>query len=337
MDIRFHLEHMSARHMFQLAGRKLPRPLSYPLSDLGGAFEAVAIRRATREARPSRFQETKEAIELALQPERTVLFYPEWPRPHHKVRALCALAGFRMVSDPRRAYDVAFKFHDSTFTSEALFGGFDLSRAINGGSLDISKRTVARTFEEVFGYPLALDPTAHHGAAVKKSDANATHDGVVVQCPVPSASVERDAVYERLIETRTADGLYTNYRVAVCSTVVPLVLVMYRPSDNRFDGTSYQEVVPIPDVFDRRERERLGQFARAMGLDYGELDVLRDNGDGRIYVVDANNTPGTSAVGGDARAMEPYKVRWRRALARAFAAMVLEFDRGRDQYSGRDA
>ena len=28
-----------------------------------------------------------------------------------------------------------------------------------------------------------------------------------------------------------------------------------------------------------------------MGIDYGELDILRDNNDGRIYIVDANNTP----------------------------------------------
>jgi hypothetical protein len=28
-----------------------------------------------------------------------------------------------------------------------------------------------------------------------------------------------------------------------------------------------------------------------MGLDYGELDVLRDADDGRLYVVDVNTTP----------------------------------------------
>ena len=28
-----------------------------------------------------------------------------------------------------------------------------------------------------------------------------------------------------------------------------------------------------------------------MNLEYGDLDILRDNDDGRIYIVDANNTP----------------------------------------------
>ena len=29
-----------------------------------------------------------------------------------------------------------------------------------------------------------------------------------------------------------------------------------------------------------------------MGMDYGELDILRDNDNGKIYIVDANKTPG---------------------------------------------
>ena len=335
MNVRYHLEQMSARHVLHVAKYKLPRPFCYLFRDLDRAAEAIVLRRAMRQARPTRLQEAKEAIILALRPNRTVLFYPEWPRRTHKVTALCALAGFRMVSDPRRAYDVAFKFHDSTVTPGELLEGVDLNGAINARSLDISKRTVARTFEDVFGYPLALDPTDYHGAAVRKSDANATHDGEVIQCPIPATSLDDDAVYERLIDTRTPDGLYTNYRVAVCGAVVPVVLVMYRPADNRFDGTAHHEVVPTSNVLDRQEEERLGEFARAMGLDYGELDVLRDNGDGRIYVVDANNTPGTSTVGGMSET-ESYKVRWRLALARAFSAMVLEFDRGRGQYAGRD-
>ena len=33
------------------------------------------------------------------------------------------------------------------------------------------------------------------------------------------------------------------------------------------------------------------RFARALGIDYGELDILRDRDDGRIYIVDVNNTP----------------------------------------------
>ncbi len=40
-----------------------------------------------------------------------------------------------------------------------------------------------------------------------------------------------------------------------------------------------------------QEISNLLQFCQLMGMDYGELDVLRDRQDGRIYVVDANSTP----------------------------------------------
>lgn len=32
-------------------------------------------------------------------------------------------------------------------------------------------------------------------------------------------------------------------------------------------------------------------FTAAIGLEYGELDVLRENGTGRLFVIDANPAP----------------------------------------------
>jgi hypothetical protein len=45
------------------------------------------------------------------------------------------------------------------------------------------------------------------------------------------------------------------------------------------------------DVLSASEQEQLLHFAEAIGLDYGELDVVRDNASGLIYAVDANRTP----------------------------------------------
>ena len=55
----------------------------------------------------------------------------------------------------------------------------------------------------------------------------------------------------------------------------------------------HRQVLKPDEVPD--EVERLLEFCGAIGLDYGELDVLLDNGDGRIYVVDVNN-PRRTAV-----------------------------------------
>ena len=68
------------------------------------------------------------------------------------------------------------------------------------------------------------------------------------------------------------------------------------------------------------ERSRLLAFSDALHMEYGELDVLRDRGDGRIYVVDANKTPS-----GPARGFETAQsVEALRALRPAFEALVAE-------------
>jgi len=44
-------------------------------------------------------------------------------------------------------------------------------------------------------------------------------------------------------------------------------------------------------VLSEEEADRVQRFCRGMGLDYGELDAVRDASSGRLYVVDVNNTP----------------------------------------------
>ena len=43
-------------------------------------------------------------------------------------------------------------------------------------------------------------------------------------------------------------------------------------------------------MFSVEEEEAILDLAARIGLDYGEIDVLRD-ADGEIYVVDVNKTP----------------------------------------------
>ena len=50
-------------------------------------------------------------------------------------------------------------------------------------------------FEDVFGYALDVDPTTYTGRIVKKLDENATHDGEVVDGPIPADDVAPGFVY----------------------------------------------------------------------------------------------------------------------------------------------
>jgi len=66
---------------------------------------------------------------------------------------------------------VQFAFDDRTEKRQAQPGFW------NGHCLDISKSTLDRHHQEVFGYGLAVDPTSHAGPMLEKSEGNAVHDG----------------------------------------------------------------------------------------------------------------------------------------------------------------
>lgn len=227
-------------------------------------------------------------------PRRRVLFYPEFPVPDSISYKLCALHGYGMTCSPQQPFDVAFKRLDATQSDPAVLD--PLSRTgcpiVNGASHDISKQRVNRIFEQVFGYALAVDPCTHQGLAVVKSNRNALHDGRLVTCPVQRADVPDGVVYQKVVDNETGDGMVLDYRVPVHDGRIPLVYMKYRSCGIRFANENAVVRLAEPEaVFSAVERRRIRVFARRMGIDYGEFDVLRDNGDERIYIVDANSTP----------------------------------------------
>jgi hypothetical protein len=58
-----------------------------------------------------------------------------------------------------------------------------------------------------------------------------------------------------------------------------------------FGGTRLSVPRTPDELFSVEEQQLLLRFAAALPMDYGELDVLRDEPTGLIYVVDANRTP----------------------------------------------
>lgn len=228
-----------------------------------------------------------------LAPKKTILFVPQVPSPGYVVYKLCALAGYKVVSDPERHFDIAFRFHDRTISSPNLRETFaGTNPMINDRCNDISKKRVGTVFHTVFGYPLLVDPFTYRGVALVKSDENSTHDGHMVQCPLPALDRYRQGVvFEKTIDNETPDGLFLDYRVPVFGDSLPLVYMKYRTATNRFSEVAHSKLASPESVFSERELEKIKGFATAMGLDCGELDILRDNADGKIYIVDTNNTP----------------------------------------------
>ena len=161
---------------------------------------------------------------------------------------------------------------------------------INASFLGNGKRVLAEAHERAFGYSAEIDPITFKGTAVVKSVKNAEHDGAMISCPVSTR--DPDKIYQRVLNNQVDEKTVLDLRVPVIGKTIPFVYLKYRTIDDRFSNTNdYAEIATPEDVFSDDELKAILRLADEMRMDYGELDVLRDGPGGRVYVIDANNTP----------------------------------------------
>ena len=249
------------------------------------------------------------------EPRARISFFPKKPRSYYAIWPVCQLADVKIIDDPAEA-DLHFYFEDREFLTAQRDAPSDRP-AFNIGCFDIRKSVVARVFEETFGYSLAIDPSTHKGLAVEKSEGNGKHDGRIVECPI--AEPARDRVYQRLVDN-TFDGRdHIDIRTPIVGGKIPFVYIKRRGSDVRFSNDNHRvDLAETNTLLSKREQEQIIDFAKAMRLDFGGLDVLRDRNDGRIYIVDANKTD----MGPPSALSAQNKLKAMRGLADAFATMV---------------
>ncbi|MEM8771825.1 MAG: hypothetical protein AAGD92_09285 [Pseudomonadota bacterium] len=249
------------------------------------------------------------------EPRARISFFPKKPRSYYAIWPVCQLADVKIVDDPAEA-DLHFYFEDREFLTGPRPAP-TAKPAFNIGCYDIRKSVVTRIFEETFGYGLAVDPTTHVGPAVEKSEGNGRHDGRIVNCPIQTP--KRGYVYQRLVDN-TFDGKeHVDIRTPIVGGKIPFVYLKRRGADVRFTNeNSRVDLVDTDAMLSREEQDKIIQYARALRLDFGGIDVLRDRNDGRIYVVDANKTD----MGPPSALKSQDKLRAMRGLADAFADMV---------------
>lgn len=251
------------------------------------------------------------------EPRARISFFPAKPRSYYAIWPVCQLADVRIVSDPAEA-DLHFYFEDREFLL-APPAAPSSRPSFNIGCFDIRKSVVARVFEESFGYGFTIDPQAHAGLAVEKSEGNGRHDGRIIECPIERPRPGQ--VYQRLIDN-TFDGReHIDIRTPVVGGKIPFVYLKRRTANRRFSNDNHRvDLVDAEAMLSKEEQARIARFTAAMRLDFGGLDILRDRGDGRIYIVDANKTD----MGPPSALPGPEKLKAMRGLAGAFAEMVDE-------------
>jgi hypothetical protein len=161
---------------------------------------------------------------------------------------------------------------------------------INDTYVDDDKAVIQAAFERVFGHSLQVDPRTHSGPAVKKSRANGKHDGAIVQCPI--AEPDPAYVYQTVVNNAVPGDLVEDLRIHICDYRPVFGYMKYRPLAKRFgNGNTYARLASVFDLCSGEEVASITKFVRELGLEIGEIDALRDRTSGRLYIVDANNTP----------------------------------------------
>ncbi len=213
----------------------------------------------------------------------SILFVPTVPSTGRVAKLLTLLNRYDVHSDPAHDADVSVRYAYGAMSFEDIAPDM-----VNGRWLNRSKSYLDELHMEIFGYGLSIDPQRYSGRGVIKSEQNATNDGVIVEFPINDA--RQGVVFQRLVNNIDADGLAEDICIPIFGTFIPHVRLEYRPEAGRFKVRQQiaSRVLSPGQVLSASEHAAVLQLCAALGIDWGELDALRDRNDGRLYIVDAN-------------------------------------------------
>lgn len=220
-----------------------------------------------------------------------ILTYPGYPSKKTTIYKIAGELGYRITNKPVKHPDVVLYFDDATFgDSKMLKSLYPNAKILNETCTDISKKKVDQIHQSVFGYCTIIDPLQYKGRAVQKSDENALHDGAVIECPVKE--VKPSSVYQVLIDNEVDENYVMDFRVPVMGEHIPHIYKKYKKKEVRFtNDVSYSELAEVHENFTEEEQKKIIAFAKSMGADFCELDILRNKTDNLIYIIDVNKTP----------------------------------------------
>lgn len=102
----------------------------------------------------------------------------------------------------------------------------------------------------------------------------------------------RSAFYQILIDNRNEEGFFEDIRVPIIGKAIPYVYIKLKEGSARFETRAQKVLLDVVDKYiSEVEKAKIYKFTASIGLDFGEIDVMRNRNDGKLYIVDVNNTP----------------------------------------------
>jgi len=221
--------------------------------------------------------------------KKTILCYPEKPVYYHVLDQICRFSGFTITDRPQKADAVVF-FEDTTYRKydSVIQELVKKYKVINYYCWDISKEHVDEIHNQIFGYGLTINPRHYKKKYIKKGNINSLHNGVIMDQP---EDPQPDFVYQLLVNNEINSEL-VEIRLPIIGNRIPFVYLKHRPIKDRFGSqNNWVKILKTQSVITPHEYKKILEFCDSLGLDCGEIDILRDKNTNRIYIVDANNTP----------------------------------------------
>ena len=179
-------------------------------------------------------------------------------------------------------------------------------KVLNINCTNVTKKKIDEIQEQVFGYKLCVDPFIYRGKGVIRNNKQA--QGYrnlikVVNFPIKVEEQKLDKydpnyiLYQKFIDTYDKNGFRIELRVIICIDKIPLVF--YKKFDDKkkpFKHRHSQDLfIPVDPnvVFTDFELNKILEYSKKIGLDFGEIDILKKND--KIYVTDVNNLPGNGS------------------------------------------
>lgn len=223
---------------------------------------------------------------------RKILSFPQLPHKNSMLYKFGKILGCVFTSDPNSRCDLIIRWEDTTFgDSYDQLDRYQRERnIINYRCRDISKEKIEFIHQKVMGYGTFINPTIFSEKCVKKSNLNAKHDGKVVECPI--AEVEEGYVYQKIINNQIDIDMVEDIRLPIIRCPMPFCYLKTRCISKRFTNqNSAVRLCDTCDILSSEEQSKILEFCDGIGMQYGELDIVRDRDSGQIFIIDANNTP----------------------------------------------
>ena len=223
---------------------------------------------------------------------KSILVHPHYPSRGSTIYKVGKKMNYNITNKPCKSIQFGVAWEYLTFREE-----FHLLKVlsktkpvVNLYSRDISKIFIDGVHQEIFGYCTIVDPLTFKGKIVRKNDINAVHDGAILQGPLDT--IEKGYIYQILIDNATPDDLVMDIRVPIVKEMLDFVYIKHRSISERFTNSTVTSTIAATNtLFSTEEIALINKYCAALKLEYGELDVLRNKDDNKIYVVDVNNTP----------------------------------------------